>query len=224
MTLDLASRLNQGHVYGIDIGDAAIEEARALAKERNVSNTSFSTANILNLAGTDIASMKFDVIHAHQCVIHIPYPLAAIQAMRGLLKPGGFLAIRDADMGTSIHTPHFPELDRSFEMVNAAMRAAGGNPDGGRHLLSMAMMAGFPRDAITLTMGNWCFSTPEERTYWAETWASRLLTTKLKDRVIQYGGATPEELEHVAEAWKKWMKCEDGIWAASHFEIIAKLE
>jgi ubiquinone/menaquinone biosynthesis C-methylase UbiE len=61
ITADLADRVPQGHVVGIDAAQAVIGQARELAGDR--ANVSFATGDVYALGFPDGA---FDVVHAHQ--------------------------------------------------------------------------------------------------------------------------------------------------------------
>jgi ubiquinone/menaquinone biosynthesis C-methylase UbiE len=62
ITLDLASILSQGKVIGIDMESSQIERAKSLAKERNIQNAKFQTADLLHLP---FENNTFDVAFTH---------------------------------------------------------------------------------------------------------------------------------------------------------------
>ena len=71
-----------------------ISQAAALAAERGVQNVEFVAGNIYDL---DFEDETFDVVHAHQVLQHLTDPVAALREMRRVAKPGGIVAVRDAD-------------------------------------------------------------------------------------------------------------------------------
>lgn len=222
ITLDFASRLSEGHVTGLDIGASVIDQAKSSAKEQGITNVNFITGNIFDLEACGLEGKSFDIVHAHQTITHIPDRLGALKAMRGLLRPGGILAIRDADLSSFRHNPHFPEIDRYHQILSEYVSGAGGHPAGARELLSLAMAAGFARDEIKLSLGTWCYSTEEERRWWANTHARRLTDTGMRQHAKNFSNATDDDIERIAAGWRKWAECEDGVWAAMHFEIVAE--
>lgn len=65
ITLDLALRLPQGHVSGIDPSDSVIAQARETAASRGISNVTFMVGDVFALQEV-LREQKFDVVHAHQ--------------------------------------------------------------------------------------------------------------------------------------------------------------
>lgn len=220
ITLDFASRLSQGHVYGIDLGELVIKKAKELAEARKVNNVTFIAGDVFDLKACGLDQLKFDIIHANQTLLHIPDRIGALQAMRAALKPGGVIAIRDADFDTFLHSPCFPELCRTIHIMATSLDAAGAHPNGARELVSVAMAAGFPRDKVKVSLSNWLYSIPEERHMWADSMTGRLLHTELRQRAIDLCGATEKELDDIAKAWNQWAECDDAIWMFTHVEIV----
>ncbi|OBZ68961.1 putative methyltransferase C1B3.06c, partial [Grifola frondosa] len=95
ITLDLAALVPEGHVTGLEYVPEVLEQARANATERGVHNVEFVTGNALQLAFPDAS---FDVVHAHQVLMHLGDPVQALREMRRVVKPGGLVAVRE---GTS---------------------------------------------------------------------------------------------------------------------------
>src|SRR5687768_2622459 len=92
ITVDLAELIAPGDVVGIDLSEADLESARALAADRGVRNVGFERADVYRLPFQDGA---FDVAFAHSVIEHLGDPLAALKEMRRVLAPGGMAAIAD---------------------------------------------------------------------------------------------------------------------------------
>jgi len=220
ITLDFATRLPEGHVYGIDLGESVIQKARELADHQQASNATFITGDIFDLKTCGLGDIKFDIIHANQTLLHIPDRAGALRAMKRALKPGGVIAIRDADFDTFLYSPLFPELHRSVEIMAKSLEAGGAHPRGARDLVAVAMAAGFSRDKVKVSLSNWLYSEPEERQMWARSMIERFLHTELRHRAIEMCETTGQELEDIVKAWSKWAECEDAIWMFTHVEIL----
>lgn len=81
ITLDLAALIPQGTIIGIDCSETAINSAQELVHKRKVENATFEVANVLNLPYEDDT---FDIVCAHQVLIHLPNESSKIGAVEGL--------------------------------------------------------------------------------------------------------------------------------------------
>ena len=91
ITIDLARLVPRGHVTGVEYVPDPLEEARALAAAKGVTNITFEIGDIHSLRFEDDT---FDVVHAHQVLQHIADPVKALQEMRRVTKVGGLVACR----------------------------------------------------------------------------------------------------------------------------------
>lgn len=66
----------------------------------------------------------------------------------------------------------------------------------------------------------WCYTTVEERAWWANTWAERCLTS-FGPRAVELGLTTPADLEQMAADWHRWAEDKDGWFAVVHGEVLA---
>jgi ubiquinone/menaquinone biosynthesis C-methylase UbiE len=217
ITVDLARRLSPGRVVGVDTAGRAVADAQDLAAVERSSAT-FQLADCYSLP---FGGAEFDVVHAHQVLQHLSDPVAALCEMARVCRPGGFLAVRDGDYGAMRWWPLDPRLDRWLEIYEAVARSNGGNPDAGRRLKSWAHEAGLRR--VTASASAWCFATPEDRQWWAETWAERISRTQLAERAVELGVSTAAELDDIAEAWLSWSGHEDAWWAVLHGELLCEV-
>jgi SAM-dependent methyltransferase len=71
---------------GIDLSEYAIERSREIAPRSKVFR-----ADLLGELPAEVARGGFDAILAKYVLEHIPDPAAALERLRGLLAPGGFL-------------------------------------------------------------------------------------------------------------------------------------
>ena len=94
ITADVAMRLSGGSAVGVDLAESVVEAARAA--HADVANLSFEVGDAYDLSFEDGA---FDVVYAHQVLQHLSEPVRALEEMRRVLRPGGLLAVRDADYG-----------------------------------------------------------------------------------------------------------------------------
>jgi SAM-dependent methyltransferase len=217
ITADLAELVAPGRVTAIDAAPSVLEQAATLAADRGLANVGFEVADAYATGYPDGA---FDVVHVHQVLQHLTDPVAALREMRRICAPGGVVAARDGDYGGFTWYPAVPELDEWLALYYRVARGNGGEPDGGRRLLSWARDAGFGE--ITSSASSWCYATPDDRAWWGGTWAERITRSAMADQALAAGYATREDLERIAGGWRRWAAAEDGWFALLHGEIICR--
>ena len=125
----------QGHrVEGIDLTPAMLEEARTLAKQRNLDIT-FREMDAQNLAYPDDT---FDVVISRNLTWTLPDPERAYASWFRVLKPGGVLLNFDADYAAHV---------RSHSVQNRKVA-----PDSPYGHVGMTDALQQENDAITLSM------------------------------------------------------------------------
>ena len=217
ITAGLAALVRHGRVTGIDAAGQVLAEARHEAASRGLANLSYQVGDVYALEFADAA---FDVVHAHQVLQHLSDPVAALTEMRRVCRPGGIVAARDSDYGGMIWYPQDRELAEWLALYQRVARAAGGEPDAGRRLLSWARAAGFGR--VEASASAWCYTSGQDRSWWGALWAERLTASALAERAIEHGLATRRDLARLADAWLRWAASEDGWFLVPHGEVLCR--
>src|SRR5690554_3408915 len=136
VTIDLASRV--ARAVGIDRAPSVLAAAREAAA---------GTANVEFLEGDayalPFADGSFDVVYAHQVLQHLKDPVAALREMRRVAKPGGYVAVRDADYAAMTWFPRIAGLDDWIALYHEVADANSNDADAGRKLLSWVLGAGY---------------------------------------------------------------------------------
>ncbi|MHB9857968.1 class I SAM-dependent methyltransferase [Streptomyces sp. YIM S03343] len=217
ITADLAALVPDGHVTGVDREPGVLDRARTVAAERGLVNVDFAVADVHAL---DFPDATFCVVHAHQVLQHVGDPVRALREMLRVTKPGGLVAVRDADYAAMTWYPEIPGMTDWLDLYRRVARANGGEPDAGRRLKSWALAAGL--SDVTASSSTWTFSSGEERAWWSGLWAERTVASSYAERATEGGHATPEQLAAVAEAWREWGKREDGWFSVLHGELLCR--
>jgi SAM-dependent methyltransferase len=220
ITVDLARAVGPGEVVAVDRAPAAVALAEEAARSAGVANVVTQVADVMALPFEDGA---FDVVHAHQVLQHLSDPVAALREMRRVTRPGGVVAVRDADYAATTWFPASPGLDEWLALYHEVTEANRTEADAGRRLLHWALAAGFEAERLTPGASAWCFATPEDRAWWAGTWAERVTSSGFADRALEAGLADDVALEELAEAWRAWGAAQDGWFAVLHGELIARV-
>jgi SAM-dependent methyltransferase len=216
ITTDLGDRVPQGHVTGIDAAQEIIEQARELAGDGGC--VDFATGDVYAL---DYPDGAFDVVHAHQVLQHLGDPVRALREMRRVTRPGGLVAVRDADFGGMTWYPELPILDEWRPLYKRVARGNGGEPDAGRRLHVWAREAGLTD--ITNSSSNWTYATETERAWWGGLWADRTVKSTFAATATGGGHATTADLEGIADGWRAWAADEDGWFLVPHGEILCRV-
>ena len=217
ITVGLAARAPDGLVVGIDAAADVLAIARQTASDLGQANVSFEVGDAYHLGFDDSA---FDVVHAHQVLQHLSDPVAALTEMRRVCRQGGVVAARDSDYGGMIWFPQDRELTEWLDLYHRVATALGGEPDAGRRMLSWARAAGFAD--VTSSASSWCFTSPDERSWWGGLWAQRITGSKIADRAVELGLATRQDLQRLAAAWLRWAASDDGWFFIPHGEILCR--
>lgn len=217
ITVDLAERFPGSHVVGIDASAEVIAQATALAHERGVTNVSFRVEDAYALS---FADATFDVVHAHQVLQHLTRPVDALRDMRRVMSADGIVAVRDVDYESISWFPQLPELDQWLELYLRIARHNGGEPAAARRLRSWVNEAGFTDPQITGSV--WTYASPDEVERWGTTWEARTTQSSFGAQALQYGLATADDLQRIAEGWRRFAHAPDGWFQMSHGEVIAR--
>jgi len=217
ITVDLAELVAPGQVTGLDRSDDVVARARALATERGVPNVGFVSGNVYDL---DFPDDTFDVVHAHQVLQHLTDPAAALHEMRRVTRPGGIVAVRDADYHGMSWYPEVPELAEWMETYQQIARGNRAEPDAGRRLLSWALEAGFTE--FVPSSSNWLYATEDRRRWFAGTWSQRILHSAFAEQAIERGLASAQDLERMADGWTRWAAAPDGWFLIPSGELLAR--
>jgi len=221
ITVDIASYVVQGHITGLDrVGDV-LTQARALAKERNLTNIDFveGDANAL-----DYADGTFDLVICHQVLQHVKDPVGILKEMRRVARLGGIVAARESDYGSFTWYPDVEGLEEWRSLYLKVARSNGGEPNAGRMVHAWAKRAGFQARDIKISSSTWCYSTREEIEWWSGLWAERTMLSSFAKTAIDGKLATNADLEKIAEVWRKWGEQEDAWFSVLHGEVLCRKE
>lgn len=188
-------------------------EDQGLTPEQGI-EASFSVENIHSLSFPD---SSFDIVHAHQVIQHVENPVLALREMARVVKPGGYVAVRDADYEGFFWFPGSEHLARWRELYLEAARANGGEPSAGRRLPSYAAEAGL--HGAQFSTSTWTYTGSEVR-WLADSWAMRLENSALGQQMIETGLCTHSELDATASGWRTWSLSSDSVFVMPHGEVL----
>ncbi|MGO1608260.1 MAG: methyltransferase domain-containing protein [Actinomycetaceae bacterium] len=218
ITLDLAGHVGPGgEVVGVEPLEETLDLARAEAARRGDGRTRFETADVSALP---YAEATFDVAHAHQVLQHLPDPVGALREMARVTRPGGYVAVRDADYEEMSWYPRLPGMERWRELYLAVARANDATPDAARHMRRWAREAGLGTPALTTS--TWTYADEESCAWWGNVWRRRALESRFADEVQDRGLADRAELAEISADWERWGSDPDAWFVMVHGELLAR--
>ncbi|KAK5627073.1 hypothetical protein RRF57_002788 [Xylaria bambusicola] len=222
ITLDLAAQVPEGSVNGVDASNSAIEKAQELCQQRGTTNASFAVADIAKLPFDDDS---FDIVHAHQVLIHLPGqqgdpgPVWGLKEMRRVCKPGGFVCAREAEWSSIVLYPRIHGVNESIALLARLADHAGKVIAGGRGR-EFARKAGFSPESISASAACVTYTNPADRAWAGENMGSRFDAGSDLKKGVELGFVTEEEAARMPAAWREWAKAEDGFYSMIHGQVV----
>jgi ubiquinone/menaquinone biosynthesis C-methylase UbiE len=139
-TRTLASNSPEAVITSIDISASSVDEARRTTMAAGISNVQFRQADIFQLP---FADASFD--HVFLCFVleHLPNPVAALSALRRVVKPGGTITAIEGDHGSTYFSPDSDLARRTVACQVELQARANGNANIGRTLYPLLTAGGF---------------------------------------------------------------------------------
>lgn len=216
ITAGFAGYVAPGLTVGVDVARGILDDARTHAAERGADTVRLAAASVYDAPFPDAT---FDVAYAHQVLQHLARPVDALRELRRLVRPGGLVAVRDADYATMVAWPKSEAYDRWLELYHQVAEASGGDADAGRRIPAWLRAAGFPE--VRVTASTWVFADEASVTNWGESWSARVVQSAFAQRALDAGLSTPDELAWLSESWRAWTREPDAFFAFLHIEGLA---
>ena len=210
ITSDLAKIAFKGKTIGIDQSEGIVAQASQSFPPSAVPNLTFSVGNAQKLEHFE--DNTFDIVHAHALIVHVNSPVEVFREFYRVCKPGGFIAVREANCANMLSLkPDLPAIRDYWDRTLGVMAKIGIHLEAGKMLPTWAREAGFGSDGGKIVTS----SSPQYQ-------ASFLVRTSgpAAEQGIQYGMATREEFEVWRKAWEEWEATEGHEWILETGEII----
>ncbi|KAI5958871.1 hypothetical protein KGF57_002305 [Candida theae] len=222
ITIDLAKNYltSGGSVIGVEPTSELIDTANNLKEttEPQLDNIKFQIGSVYELPFED---NTFDLVYAHQVVIHLQDPIKGLKELARVAKPGGFVAVKDADLESIIASPEkYKSLSDFF--IAKAKNAVSTDVRAGRTLREKAIRAGYKPGNITTTKSYWLLADDlDAKKKWVELTVNRI---KNGGEVIYPNDAKKNEevCKETIAKWEEWLEDEESLYNISHFEIVYK--
>jgi ubiquinone/menaquinone biosynthesis C-methylase UbiE len=138
---DLLSRRvgGHGHVVGLDPDPVSLTAARAWAGQQRLHRVSFVQGDVF---AAPLRAEAFDLVHVRYLMTTIGRHREVIEAALRLVRPGGWLAVEEADAAGLACYPDHPAWRRLRDVLLAAFARAGGDVFAGREVYRLLVEAG----------------------------------------------------------------------------------
>jgi len=127
----------------IDISARSLAAAQEKVRAANVQ---FQQADVFALP---FAPGSFDHVFVCFLLEHLPRPLAALERLKAMLKPGGTITVIEGDHGSTYFHPDSAAAYDAIRCQVELQRRSGGNANIGRELYPLVTQAGF--DAVRIS-------------------------------------------------------------------------
>jgi SAM-dependent methyltransferase len=148
-TVTLAANSPGASITSIDVSEPSLEEARKAVEAAGLTNVTLLHADIFD---QPFRPASFD--HVFLCFVleHLPRPVAALRALKRVLKPGGTITVIEGDHGSTYFYPDSEYARRAVACQVELQRRAGGNALIGRALYPLLREAGFDGPRVSPRM------------------------------------------------------------------------
>jgi SAM-dependent methyltransferase len=139
-TVILAGNSPRAVFTSVDISAESLAEARRRVREAGRANVLFQRADIF---GLPFGPASFD--HVFVCFVleHLADPAGALEALSGVLRPGGSITVIEGDHGSAYFHPDSARARRAIQCLIDLQEQAGGDSLIGRRLYPLLARAGY---------------------------------------------------------------------------------
>jgi ubiquinone/menaquinone biosynthesis C-methylase UbiE len=217
ITTDLTKIVSPGEVFGLDIEQSHINLARSRARELGVTNIRFECCSLYAIP---FPNDSFDAVFLHGVIEHLRNPGDALLEVHRVLKRGGLVGARHADIGGFIFEPANPPLDRFAEFYERLLLHNGAHPHAGRQQLRWLRDAGFTRTDVSASYDCWTRN-PDQTRVTADFLANLVGDSSFAKQLIDAGIADRAILEQMRLDFLRWGTNLDAFAAEAWGEAVA---
>ncbi|MDR2381695.1 MAG: class I SAM-dependent methyltransferase [Bifidobacteriaceae bacterium] len=217
LTRDLAAYVAPGQVTGLDSSPDAVRDAQV--HPARPANLTFEVGDAYALP---FEPGSFDVVHFHQVLHHLTDPAAALREAARVVRPGGLIAVREADFGASFWFPEATAWEAWRELYQLVARAGGTEVDAGRRLAFWLKQADLGQFA-DLNGSIWTYPGFAPVAQIAGSWADRLVSEHFSALAVKAGAADRTALIATAKGLIEWGNRPDAFFAMPHIEALVRL-
>lgn len=204
---------------GIDISAKAIAAAREMASSARMTNLGFVRGTMTALP---FENTRFDIVFFHAVLYHLDAATlaATLSEASRVLKAGGLIATRDADVGGNILYPETSGLQLALDLWTRWYEHA--DPDSGRfgrRQNAILRAHGFVPVWSGASFVNHSADEPTRRESAADAKHS---LQGMSAELMARGLAIRDEIDQALSAWEAWGSNPDSIYLRCRCECVAR--
>lgn len=146
LSRDVARRVPEGRVFGVDAQEAQLQTARQLADRDGIANLELRQGRAESLP---FADAELDGCFCRFVLEHLNDPLAAVREMSRVVKSGGWVCALEWENGCIVCHPSVPAVDRAWAAFYELQSRSGGDAEVARKLFTILEQAGLERVEAT---------------------------------------------------------------------------
>jgi ubiquinone/menaquinone biosynthesis C-methylase UbiE len=216
LTLGFAQKVAPGETIGIDQEASQFAPAEATARRDSIDNVNFRTGDLYALP---FADDSFDVVFASAVLGSVARPADIVGEMTRVLKPGGWLALKEFDHGGDIIWPQTPVIAQSIELYHRVRAYNGHEPYGGRRLKDFIHAGGCTLDFVNALY----FQTTSTEELLAHIERNnRLFFEILGPQYEALGWCSHDDVKEHAKAWTEFAQNPAAVYISTWFEAVGR--
>jgi ubiquinone/menaquinone biosynthesis C-methylase UbiE len=196
----LATRVGpSGQVVGVERNEDAVALARTMARTRNLGNVEIIHADARN---TGLPKESFDLVTLRLVLVNVPHPEEILREAASLVRPGGWIALHEADYLSFTCEPASAAWARFLELFFAYSEKNGIDPFIGRKTPRLLREISDIQD-VKINPLIHVYPPGHERRYLAYEFAENLSDRLVAESMIskdEYDSLKRELHEHIAKA------------------------
>jgi SAM-dependent methyltransferase len=190
-----------GRVVGVDADATHVENARRIAKERDLGPVEVLLGDA---RATGLPEASFDVVHARTLLVNVPDPEAVLAEMVRLARPGGWVVGLEPHVASAVCYPEVPEFGRLMQVFGAAFARNGADPNIGPRTGELYRAAGL--EDVTVDARARAYPPGHSRrTIWVD------LARVMRPRALELGLADSAELDALDAALRAHLARPDTV-------------
>jgi ubiquinone/menaquinone biosynthesis C-methylase UbiE len=192
VTFEIARLVAPGTVTGVDMDEVKLELARNAAAERGFDNVAFTARNLNEWTDESV----YDLVYARFVLQHLSRPVDLLRRMWAAVRPGGAIAVEDADFDGWACDPLNNGFDFFVRTYAEAIHRRGGDHALGRKLLRYFAEAEITGPDLNLVQPVYTAGDP-----------NRLALSTLEsssEAILSEGIASEEELHAAIESLRRF--------------------